>query len=50
MSLIYVTPENISTYQTLMMTVMVVETSVYYGHITRLIAREDYINLPPSYS
>jgi hypothetical protein len=41
---IFVTPENTSAHQTLMMmTAMVVETSVQYGHLTRLIAREDYI-------
>jgi hypothetical protein len=27
----------------MMMTVMVIETSVQYVHLTRLIAREDYI-------
>jgi hypothetical protein len=46
---IFLTLENTSTHQTLMMmmmmTAMVVETSVKYGHLTRLIAREDYIKL-----
>jgi len=31
----------------MMMTAMVVETSVQYGHLTWLIAREDYIKFNP---
>jgi len=39
-----VTTENVSTHQTLMMmTVMVIETSVQYEHLMRMLAREDYI-------
>jgi hypothetical protein len=41
---IYVTTENNSTHQTLMLkTVMIIETSVQYIHLRRLLAREDYI-------
>jgi hypothetical protein len=39
-----VTTEDTSIHLTLMMmTEMDIETSVYYVHLTRLIAREDYI-------
>jgi hypothetical protein len=39
-----VTTEDTSIHQTLMMmTEMDIEASVYYVHLTRLIAREDYI-------
>jgi hypothetical protein len=33
----------------MMMTEMDIETSVYYVHLTRLIAREDFIKKPPEY-